>query len=113
MRAIPVVGVLPEVELLGQVRGVQVGGRVELQEVGLVRALDLAIQVRRGWPNRSELNRRLLQPSLDTQGKEFASTVGLETLNGKRHFLHDAFEKRDGVSGVAAREQTEHSVPRA
>jgi len=33
-------------ELLGQVRGVQVDGRVELQEVGLVRALDLPIEVR-------------------------------------------------------------------
>lgn len=76
-------------------------------------ALDLAVEVGRGRANRSELNRGLLQPPLDAQRKEFASTVGLKVLNRKRYFLHDALEKSDGVNGAAAREETEHPLPRA
>jgi hypothetical protein len=45
MRALPVVRVLPESELVREVGRFKVDGRVELGQVGLVGALDLAIEV--------------------------------------------------------------------
>ncbi len=56
MGTIPIPEVLPFIELAVEVESLGIDCRPELIEIGAMRALHLAVEVRRPWPDRAELD---------------------------------------------------------
>jgi hypothetical protein len=103
VRAAPVVVELP---LLNSPVNLVLGRSMvepELVEVRKLRTLDLAIEVWGAWRNRPEFDALVHQTPLHRFGEELATPVGLDTLDWKWHLFDDTIKKKQRISGVSAR----------
>ena len=110
MRAEPIPAVLPLGEAISDVRFFWIYRAPELLEIGALGTFNLAIEVRRTRPDRTELDAPIDQLLLDLLREELEPAISLNSLNGERHFLDDLLEKDQRVSGGAARKNAQHLV---
>src|SRR5690242_9650675 len=85
MLPVPVVVMHPHGKLAADIGCSGVHRCPELLEDSPLRALDLAIQMRRSGRDGSELDRLSHEPALDRFGEELRTPVSLYALDGKRH----------------------------
>jgi hypothetical protein len=92
----------PHGKLVTDVRRPSVHCRPELLKDGALRALDLAVQVRRsGWDG-PELDRLGHQPALDLFGEELRTPISLDALDGERHLVENLVKEGEGRLCLAA-----------
>lgn len=77
-----------------------VDGVVKLGLIRFLGALDLAVQVWRGWFIRTEFDPILLQALLNDDGKKLTATIRLYALNGERHFFNNIINEIQSIVAV-------------
>lgn len=87
MGAAPIIIALPFFDSLTNFRRTWILPSLEFLKIRHLRALDLAVQMRRARRDGSKLNHVIGKPSLYFRVKEFTPSVCLNTLNWKRHLL--------------------------
>ena len=110
MRSFPIPEVLPFSEAFPNVGRAGIDGRPELLQVGPLRSLDLAIEMRRPWLDRAELDGPIHEPLLHLFGKELQAAVALDALDRKRHLLDQSVEEVQGIGGRTAGIDAENAV---
>ncbi len=75
----------------------------EFAQVSKLRTFNLAIEVRRAWWNRPELDALVHQAPLHRFSEELAAAVGLDALNRKWHLLDDSIKEKQRISGISTR----------
>jgi hypothetical protein len=93
MRAMPIVMVDPQRELVANIGCLRVGCSPELLEGCPLCSLDLSVQVRRAWRDRPEPNGLIHQTPLDFFSEKLGPPVRLESLDRERHLLQHLVEK--------------------
>jgi hypothetical protein len=81
MRPRPVVKVLPLLELPFNLWITSFDRCIKLDPIRSLRSLDLAVQVRRVWPNWAELDGMIHQRTLEGRTEELSAAVGLYALD--------------------------------
>jgi hypothetical protein len=94
----PIVEVLPLVQVPLQVAVGEVDRGPELGSVRLLGSLNLAIEMGRPRADWSELDPLMLQGLLKGEGEELTAAVGLDPLDRKRKLLENTvLKKSNGV----------------
>lgn len=107
----PVVVILPVFELGCQLRCVEVidlEGRPELVQTGLLSPFDFAVQVGRAGLDRAPLDALSGKRVLELVAGELSAAIRLHTLDRKGHLVDNLFEEAHGILGRATRIETHH-----
>jgi len=93
----PIVVHLPFLKRIAKRRRLEIRRAPKLVKIGLLGALDLAVEMRGPGLDRSELDRELHEALLHLLGKELPAAIRLNPLDRKRHLLDHTVEKLEGV----------------
>ena len=105
-------GPVPVVEVLSLIRLSFQIGVIELDAVGLLRALHLPIQVWGARADRSELDMLVSQRLLERDGEELTTPVSLDPLDREwQLFDHPFLKKPDGIRRCPAFVEAQHTHP--
>ena len=99
MRAVPIVMVDPQRELVAYIGCLRVGCSPAFVQSCPLCSLDLSVQVRRAWRDRPEPNDPIHQTPLDLFSKKLGPPVGLESLDRERHLLQHLVQKPQRCMG--------------
>lgn len=110
MGPLPIVEVLPLVEVLRELRVIEFDCRPERLERGSLYPFDLAIQMRRARPARAEPDAPGPHGLLNVIGQEFLAAIGLDALVREGHLLGDTVEEGERAAGRLARIDAEPLV---